>query len=60
MAEIVNLRQFKKQAARKAARSEGDENAVKFGRTKAQKLREADDASRAAKTLDGHKIDDPT
>lgn len=58
MAEIVNLRQFKKQVARKAARIEGDENAVKFGRTKAQKSREALDASRSRAELDGKKLTD--
>ena len=38
MAEIVNLRAVKKQAARKAARAKGDANAVKFGRSKAERV----------------------
>lgn len=55
MAEIVNLRQAKKQAARKAARSAGDANAAKFGRTKAErKLAEARQ-DKAARDLDAHK-----
>ncbi|RRH72208.1 DUF4169 family protein [Falsigemmobacter faecalis] len=58
MAEVINLRQFKKQAARQAARTEADTNAVKFGRTKAMKKREAEDASRAKSALDGHKLED--
>ena len=41
--------------ARKAA--EADSNAAKFGRTKAQKLREAADKDRARRQLDGHRID---
>lgn len=58
MAEVINLRQFKKQAARRAARAEADANAVKFGRTMAMKKREAEDASRAKAALDGHKRED--
>lgn len=54
MAEIINLAQARKQAARAAARRQGDENAVKFGRTLAQKKREAEEASRASSRLDGH------
>ena len=36
MEKVVNLRQARKQAARKAARSAADANAAKFGRTKAE------------------------
>jgi Domain of unknown function (DUF4169) len=55
MAEIVNLRQVKKQAARKAARVVADTNAAKHGRTKAARDLEKARAEKAAKTLDGHK-----
>lgn len=41
--------------ARKAA--EADANAAKFGRTKAQKLREAADQDRARRHLEAHRID---
>ncbi len=54
MAEIVNLRQVKKQAARKAARAEADVNAAKFGRTKAEREAEAARAAKLARDLDGH------
>ncbi|WP_431300301.1 DUF4169 family protein [Tabrizicola sp. BL-A-41-H6] len=54
MAEVVNLRQVKKQAARKAARVEADANAAKFGRTKAEREVEAARAAKAARDLDGH------
>ncbi|MDE3078855.1 MAG: DUF4169 family protein [Paracoccaceae bacterium] len=37
MAEIVNLTRARKAQARVKKRAEGDENAAKFGRTKAQK-----------------------
>mgnify|MGYP003556019459 CR=1 FL=1 len=55
MAEIVNLRQAKKQAARKAARCEADANAAKHGRTKGERTLEAARAEKAARELDGHK-----
>lgn len=55
MAEIVNLRTAKKQAARKAARVKGDENAAKFGLTKAERTRQKAEADKAARDLSGHK-----
>ena len=54
MTEIVNLRQAKKQAARKAARSTADANAAKFGLTKAERELEKARAGKAARDLDGH------
>ncbi|MEM6594037.1 MAG: DUF4169 family protein [Pseudomonadota bacterium] len=50
----VNLNQFRKEKARAAKKARADENAVKFGRTKAQKLKEATEQDRAARKLDGH------
>ena len=55
MAEVVNLRQAKKQAARKVARATADVNAAKFGRTKAERELEKAQAEKAARTLDGHR-----
>jgi hypothetical protein len=55
MAEIINLRQAKKQAARKAARSVADANAAKHGRTKAERDLEKTRAEKAIRALDGHK-----
>jgi hypothetical protein len=54
MAEIVNLRTARKQAARKAARDKGDENAARHGRSKAEKALEAARAEKAKRDLDGH------
>ncbi|MBL9047344.1 MAG: DUF4169 family protein [Tabrizicola sp.] len=59
MAEIVNLRQAKKQAARKAARSAADANAAMHGRTKAERELEKARADRADRTLDAHRRDNP-
>ncbi|MGL4237644.1 DUF4169 family protein [Tabrizicola sp.] len=55
MAEIVNLRQAKKQAARKAARVNADVNAAKFGRTKAERELEKAQAEKVKRDLDGHR-----
>ena len=55
MAEIINLRQAKKQADRKTARSDADANAAKFGRTKAQRELEKTRAEMARRELDAHR-----
>ena len=55
MGEIVNLRQAKKQAARKAALAKGDENAAKFGRTKAERSVQEARAEKAARDLEAHR-----
>lgn len=60
MAEIVNLRQAKKQAARKAARVAGDANAAKFGRTKAERDLEAARAKKASRDHEGHRREGKT
>ncbi len=54
MAEIVNLRAARKAAERQKARAKGDENAAKFGRTKAEKDLEKARADKARRDLDGH------
>ena len=54
MAELVNLN---KALARVKARAEADKNAVKFGRTKAEKDLEKARAEKARATLDAHKRD---
>ena len=54
MAEIVNLRAARKAKDRQTARAKGDENAAKFGRTKAEKEIEKAQADKARRDLDGH------
>lgn len=54
MAEIVNLRTARKAKARDDARAKADENAAKFGRSKAEKDLQAARAEKAARDLDGH------
>ncbi len=54
MAGVVNLRSARKAATRAARRAEADRNALKFGRSKAEKQREAADLEKALRDLDGH------
>jgi hypothetical protein len=54
MAEIVNLRTARKAKERETSRATGDENAAKFGRTKAEKDLEKARADKALRDLDGH------
>ncbi|MYM53791.1 DUF4169 family protein [Thalassovita mangrovi] len=55
MSTPVNLNQFRKQKARAEKRARADENAVKFGRTKAEKSLEKARADKAARDLEGKK-----
>ena len=57
MADIVNLRQVRKQKDREAARLRGLEAAVKSGRSKALKALEKARAEKADNALDGHARD---
>ena len=55
MAEIVNLGRVRKAVAKQAARQQGDENAVKFGRSKAKRALDQARADKAKRDLDGAK-----
>ena len=58
MAEIINLRQARKQKARAEKEARANENRIAFGRTKAEKnLRQAEQ-DLAKSRLDSHKRDD--
>lgn len=54
MAEIVNLRQARKQKARADRARVADQNRAAFGRTKEERERERRRAEQAAKRLDAH------
>ena len=58
MAEIVNLRAKRKEVARKAARTQADANAAKFGQTKAERELAQARAEKAARDLDAHQRDE--
>jgi hypothetical protein len=55
MAEIVNLNRAKKAKARAGKEASAAENRVKFGRTKAEKAKDAAEKTKAEKLLDAHK-----
>ena len=55
MADVTNLNRFRKQRARAEKRAQGDENAAKFGRTKAQRTLEETQAAQARARLDAHR-----
>lgn len=57
MGDVVNLRLARKAKARDAAQEQAASNRAKFGRTRAEKQRDALDAARAERLLDGARRD---
>ncbi len=57
MADVVNLRQFRKQKARDDREAAAEQNRALHGRTKAEKERDRIAAERAGKFVDGHRRD---
>jgi len=55
VADIINLRAAKKAADRAKNRAQGDENAMKFGRSKAERALEAARAEKARRDIDSHR-----
>lgn len=58
MAEPVNLNRFRKDKARATKKARADENAVRFGRTKAEKKLEQARTDQARRDLDGHRTEE--
>ena len=58
MAEIVNLRQARKQKARADKEARATENRASFGRTKVEKKLSQAEQDLAKSRLDSHKRDD--
>lgn len=54
MAEILNLGQARKEKKRLKERAQADQNAVKFGRSKAEREALEKAAQKARRDLDGH------
>jgi len=59
MAEIVNLRHKRKQAARAAARKTADANAALFGQTRHERNLIKARSDQAERQLDNHRLDTP-
>ena len=57
MGDLVNLKQFKKRAARERSEQEAAANRARFGRTKAERALDELRASRANDLLDQHHVD---
>lgn len=58
MAEPVNLNRFRKAKARADQKARADENAVKFGRTKAERQKARAERDKTDRDLDGKKRDE--
>lgn len=59
MADIVNLRQRRKQKAREAGGTAAAANRAKFGRPKAERAQEKAEAERARTEIDNKKLTGP-
>jgi hypothetical protein len=59
MAEIVNLRQARKQKARSDKEAKAAENRIAFGRTKAERQLSEAKTGLDARRLEGHRRDEP-
>ena len=57
MGDLVNLKQFKKRAARERSEQEAAANRARFGRTQPERKLEEARAERARDLLDQHRID---
>jgi len=56
MADVINLKRFKKRSEREQAAKQADANRARFGRTKAERQAGQRTGDRAAKVLDQHKL----
>ena len=55
MAEIVNLRQFKKGKAREQRAAAAEQNRALHGRSKSEKLRDKLQAEKTERLIEGHR-----
>jgi hypothetical protein len=58
MGDVVNLKRFKKRAAKDQSARQTDANRAKFGRSKSERVLEQQRADRAKDLLDQHRRDD--
>jgi hypothetical protein len=58
MAEIVNLKNRRKLAARAEKEAQAEQNRARFGRTKAEKTIDKIERERSVRDLDSKKLDD--
>ncbi|MBO9445144.1 DUF4169 family protein [Ruegeria sp. R14_0] len=58
MGKPVNLNRFRKEKARAESKARADQNAVAFGRTKAEKNADKLQQEKQKRDLDGHELDE--
>ncbi|WP_448207349.1 DUF4169 family protein [Azospirillum sp. sgz302134] len=58
MGDVVNLNRFRKMRDREEREKVAEENRVRFGRTKAEKQRDRQEAERKTRDLEGKKVED--
>ena len=58
MAEIISLSKARKARARSEKEASAEANRLKFGRTKAEKLKDVAEKAKAEKHIDAHKRDE--
>jgi hypothetical protein len=58
-ADVINLRQFKRDKARQDATRQAEINRAAFGRSKAQRILEKTKTLQDAAKLDAHRLDRP-
>ncbi|MEP9356718.1 DUF4169 family protein [Xanthobacter sp. KR7-65] len=56
LGDVVNLHRARKARARRAAEATAGENRARFGRTKAERDRQADELERQQRHLEGHAL----
>ncbi|WP_414473667.1 DUF4169 family protein [Microvirga sp. M2] len=59
MAEIINLRQARKQKARAEKEARAEQNRIAFGRTRAERELTRAERELAERRIDSHKRDEP-
>ena len=57
MADVVNLKRFKKRSEREQSAKQAEANRARFGRTKAERASDEQRSDRANRLLDQHQID---
>ena len=57
---MINLRTVRKRKARAETSNQASQNRARFGRDKAEKTLDAHERDQAARSHDGHRIDDET
>jgi Domain of unknown function (DUF4169) len=58
MADVINLKRFKKRIEREQSAKQADANRARFGRTKAERTLDDRRKDRASDLLNQHKLDD--